>query len=142
MGDSISVRRGRPLISDQVIRVGGAIGLPALLHEHGIDAVALIAEAGLQATVVEDPDHVIRFAKLVELVHLAGKRTGLTDVGLRTCLKTGLAMLGSVGHLVANSPTVGAGLACLQSYLHLHDEGASLCFHQEGSLAFLGYEVL
>jgi len=51
-------------------------------------------------------------------------------------------MLGSVGYLVANSPTVGAGLACLQSYLHLHDEGATLSFHREGSLAVLGYEVL
>ena len=142
MNNPISSRRGRPPIGDQVIRVGGASALPALLREHGIDADALIAEAGLQATVFDDADNVIPFAKLVELVHLAGKRTGLTDVGLRTCLNTGLSMLGSVGYLVANSPTVGAGLACLQSYLHLHDEGATLCFYREGSLAVLSYEVL
>ncbi len=142
MGNLISSRRGRPPISDQVIRVGGAIALPTLLRESGIDADALIAEVGLQAAAFDDPDNVIPFAKLVELTHLAAKRTGLADLGLRACKQTGLVMLGTVGYLVANSTTVGAGLACLQSYLHLHDEGAAPYFQREDGFAVLGYEVL
>lgn len=142
MENSTANRRGRPPISSQVIRVGGAIGLPSLLREHGIDADALVAEVGLQAAAFDHPDNVIPFAKLGELAHLAAERTGLPDLGLRACMQTGLVMLGTVGYLVANSATVGAGLACLQSYLHLHDEGAAPYFQQEGSLAILGYEVL
>lgn len=142
MGNSTSSRRGRPPISNQVIRVGGAIALPSIVREHGIDADALIAEVGLQAAVFDHPDNVIPFAKLGELGHLAAERTGLSDLGLRACMQTGLVMLGTVGYLVANSATVGAGLACLQSYLHLHDEGAAPYFQQEGSLAVLGYDVL
>ena len=142
MEKSTSNRRGRPPINSQVIRVGGAIALPSLLREHGIDADALIAEIGLHAAAFEHPDNVIPFAKLGELTRLAAERTGLPDVGLRACRQTGLVMLGTVGYLVANSATVGAGLACLQSYLHLHDEGAAPHFKQEGSLAILGYEVL
>ncbi len=122
--------------------MGGAIALPSILREHGINADALIAEVGLQAAAFEHPDNVIPFAKLGELAHLAAERTGLSDLGLRVCMQTELVMLGTVGYLVANSATVGAGLACLHSYLHLHDEGAAPYFQQEGSLAVLGYEVL
>jgi AraC-like DNA-binding protein len=142
VGKSTPNKRGRPPISNHVIRVGGAIALPPLLRERGIDADALIAEVGLQAAAFAHPDNVIPFAKLGELAHLAAERTGLSDLGLRACISTGLVMLGTVGYLVANSATVGAGLACLQSYLHLHDEGAAPYVQQEGSLAILGYEML
>lgn len=142
MENSTASKRGRPPISNQVIRVGGAIALPALLRERGIDADALIAEVGLQAAAFDHPDNVIPFAKLGELTHIAAARTGLPDLGLRACMQTGLVMLGTVGYLAANAATVGAGLACLQSYLHLHDGGAAPYFHREGSLGVLGYEVL
>ena len=142
MENSTPIKRGRPPIRNQVIRVGGAIALPSLLRERGIDADALIAEVGLQVASFDHPDNVIPFAKLGELAHLAAQRTGLADLGLRACTATGLVMLGTVGYLVSNSKTVGAGLACLQSYLHLHDEGAAPYIKQEDSLAILGYEVL
>ena len=38
--------------------------------------------------------------------------------------------------------SVGAGLMCLQTYLHLHDEGAVPFVQVEDGIAFLGYEVL
>jgi hypothetical protein len=83
MGNSISGRRSRPLISDQVIRVGGAIALPALLREHGIDADALIAEAGLQATVFDDPDYVSRLPNwwnwFILLASVPGLRTSVCE---------------------------------------------------------------
>ena len=142
MGDMNSSRRGRPPINNQVIRVGGAIALPPLLRARGIDADMLISELGLQPSAFDHPDNVIPFAKLGQLAQVATERTGLTDLGLRACMQTGLTMLGTVGYLVANSATVGAGLACLQSYLHLHDEGAAPYFHCEGRLAVLGYEIL
>lgn len=113
-----------------------------MLRECGIDASALIAEIGLRAETFDHPDNVIPFAKLGELAHLAAERTGLPDLGLRNCITTGLAVLGTVGHLVANSATVGGGLTSIVSYLHLRDEGAAPFIKQEGRLAIMGYEVL
>lgn len=113
-----------------------------MLRECGIDASALIAEIGLRAETFDHPDNVIPFAKLAELAHLAAERTGLPDLGLRNCITTGLAVLGTIGHLVANSATVGGGLTSFVSYLHLHDEGAAPFIKQEGRLAIMGYEVL
>ena len=142
VGNSIPNKRGLPPVSPRVIRVGGAIALPPLLRERGLDVEALMTEVGLQAAAFDHPDNVIPFAKLGELARLAAERTGLPDIGLRACVRTGLVTLGTVGYLVANSATVGAGLTSLQSYLHLHDEGAAPCFQLEGNLAILGYEVL
>ncbi len=142
MENATTNQRGRPPISNRVIRVGGASALPPLLHAHGIDARALIAEAGLPVAAFEHPDNVIPFARLGVLAHLAAERTGLPDIGLRACMQTGLGMLGTVGYLVANSETVGEGLARLQTYPHLHDEGAAPYILVENGVAILGYEVL
>ena len=132
-------RRSAP---GHVIRVGGAIALFPLLREHGINPEALAAEAGLSAEVFANPDNVVPFVALCRLTHLARERTGLCDLGLRACTNTGLAALGLLGYLVANSASVGRGLAALQEFLQVHDEGATAYFASEGDSAVLGYEVL
>lgn len=129
-------------VPGHVIRVGGAIALFPLLRERGIDPEALAAEAGLSAQVFADPDNVVPFVALCRLAHLARNGTGLCDVGLRSCTNTGLAALGLLGRLVANSESVGRGLAALQEFLHVHDEGATAYVTSEGDRAVLGYEVL
>jgi AraC-like DNA-binding protein len=142
VGNSTPKQRGRPNISNHVIRVGTAIPLLSLIRQRGFDVNAVIAEIGLRAEAFDHPDNVIPFAKLAELLHLAAARTGIPDLGVRGCISTGLAMLGTVGYLLANSATVGAALASLQSYLHLIDEGAVLFISKEGRLTIVGYEVL
>lgn len=129
-------------VPGHVIRVGGAIALFPLLRENGIDPEALTAEAGLSAQVFDKPDNVVPFVALCRLTHLARERTGLCDVGLRACTNTGLTALGLLGYLVANSESVGRGLAALREFLHVHDEGATAYFAGEGDSAVLGYEVL
>lgn len=129
-------------VPGHLIRVGGAVALFPLLRERGIDPEVLAADAGLSAQVFDNPDNVVPFGALCRLTHLARKRTGLCDVGLRACTNTGLAALGLLGYLVANSESVGHGLAALQEFLHVHDEGATAYFAGEGNSAVLGYEVL
>ncbi len=93
-------------------------------------------------TAFDHPDNVIPFAALGQLVSLAADRTGLADIGLRACMSTRLGALGTLGYLVANSESVGSGLMCLQTYLHLHDQGAAPYLLLEDGVAILGYEVL
>jgi AraC-like DNA-binding protein len=129
-------------VPGHVIRVGGAIALFPLLRERGVDPVAVAAEAGLSAQVFANPDNVVPFAALCRLAQLASERTGLGDIGLRACTSTGLAALGLLGYLVANTESVGRALGALQEFLHVHDEGATTYFASEGDSAVLGYEVL
>jgi AraC-like DNA-binding protein len=112
------------------------------LAREGIDAGRLVTEVGLTTAVFDDPDNVVPFAALCRLVKLAADRTGIADVGLRTCMDTGLASLGTLGYLVANSETVGHGLAALETFLYVHDQGATPVLVTAGGTALLGYEVL
>lgn len=125
-----------------VIRVGGAAALLPLLERQGCDASALVSEAGLSISVFDDPDNVVPFAALCRLTKLAADRTGLADIGLRACVETSLASLGTLGYLVANSETVAHGLAALEAFLYVHDQGAMPVVAREGATAFLGYEAL
>jgi AraC-like DNA-binding protein len=67
---------------------------------------------------------------LCRLAHLARERTGLCDVVWRACATTGLAALGLLGHLVANSESVAAalGLRRRTSARRLDEHGVS--FHE------------
>jgi len=130
------------VFSDKVIRVGGAAALLPLLVEHEVDFDALAAEAGLSAAVFANPDHVVPFTALCRLMNLAADRTGLSDIGLRACVSTGLASLGKLGYLVANSATIERGLAALETYLHVHDQGAMPVMSVHEGTACLGYEIL
>jgi AraC-like DNA-binding protein len=125
-----------------VIRVGGAAALLPLMVERGIDADAIFAEVGLSTAVFQDPDNVVPFAALCRVCKLAADRTGLGDVGLRACMDIGLASLGTVGYLVANSETVARGLAALETFLYVHDQGATAVVAHDGATAQLAYEVL
>ena len=129
-------------VPGHVIRVGGAIALVPLLRERGVDPEALAAEAGLPVQVFASPDNVVPFAALCRLLQLARERTGLGDIGLRACTTTGLAALGLLGYLVANTESVGRALGAAQEFLHVHDEGATTYLASEGESAVLGYEVL
>lgn len=125
-----------------VIRVGGAAALLPLMAERGLDVDAIMAEVGLSRAVFQDPDNVVPFSALCRVCRLAAERTGLGDVGLRACMETGLASLGTVGYLVANSETVARGLAALETFLYVHDQGATPVVAHDGATAYVGYEVL
>ncbi len=128
--------------SDRLIRIGGAAALIPLLSQHGVDPGPLVTEGGLSLGVFASPDNVVPFDALCRVVKLAADRTQLPDIGIRACMHMGLRSLGTVGYLVAHSETVERGLAALQEYLHVHDQGATAFFTHEGATAFLGYEIL
>jgi AraC-like DNA-binding protein len=130
------------LFSDKVIRIGGTAALMSLLDEHGVDFGALATEAGLSAVVFENADNVVPCAALFKVMHFAEQRTGLSDIGLRASMGSGLSSLGRIGYLAANSATVEHGLAALQAHFHVHDQGATPVVRRHDGTASLGYEIL
>lgn len=133
---------GRPRVSDYVTRVGCSLGLPPLLAEHGIDPRQLLLEVGLPEETFDSPENVVPLAALCRYVDMAASRTGLSDLGLRACVDTGLRSLVTVGYLVAHSQTVGVALHTLDEYLYVHDQGGTVFVAEEGDVVALGYELL
>lgn len=123
------------------IRVGVATTIPALLHEHGLDPGAIIAEAGLAPDVFDFPDHAVPFAALGRLVNICASKTGFRHFGLLTGQRGGTSSLGTVGLLLQQARDVGSALRDLVQYLHLHDRGAVLKLDVREGTAALTYAV-
>lgn len=96
--------------------------LPATLllvaGELGIDPAVLVAESGLDAAALADPDGRVPFeahARLWASIVAHGPR----DVGLALGQRIGARALGVVGHATARADTVRAGLACVERFRRL-----------------------
>ncbi len=117
------------------------LGIPRLLAEMGFEPDRLIAEAGLETALFDNPDNVIPFADLGRFVVLCTERTACPHFGLLACREAGLEILGLVGELASHSTDVGSALRNLILYLHLHDRGAVPNLSVSAERAMLAYAI-
>lgn len=117
------------------------MALPAVLRSLGANPAELLAEAGFEASLFDDPDNLMSYAARGRLVSHCVARTGCLHLGLLIGQRGSLMSLGLVGLLVKYSPDVGTALRSLVRYLHLHVRGAATTLTVDGTLAMLGYEI-
>ncbi|NJD32448.1 MAG: AraC family transcriptional regulator [Gammaproteobacteria bacterium] len=108
---------------DDRIRIGPAIPIPALLREHGVEPGPLLAAAGLDERLLDDPDNRIPFDVLGRLVHAAVEATGCEHFGLLVGQRFSPATIGPVYQLMRNSGSLREALRTMVLHLHLHDRG-------------------
>ena len=125
----------------ELIRVGAAMALPALLRDLGADADAVIASAGLSPEILADPENVIPFLSLGHLIEQAARATQCDHVGLLLGQKSSTQSLGYLGLLVENSPNVRGALDNLIRYFHLHDSRGVPILEVSKGAASLGYTI-
>jgi AraC-like DNA-binding protein len=123
------------------VRVAPILGIPRLLAGMGLGPNQLIAEAGLDPVLFDDPDNIIPFADLGRFVALCVERTRCPHFGLLVCRNAGLEILGLVGELARHSPDVGTALRNITLYLHLHDRGAIPILSVRGDRVMLAYSI-
>ena len=128
-------------VTDGAIRVGPLLGIPALLRELGQDPAAVFCEAGVDPSLFDDPENIIRFHAAGRLLARCVAVSGCNHFGLLLGERTGLEALGLVGVLIEHSPDVGKALQNLVLHLHLHDRGAVPILTIEGDRVLLGYAV-
>jgi hypothetical protein len=117
------------------------LGIPRLLAEMELEPNQLIAEAGLDPSLFDDPDNIISITDLGRLVALCVERTRCPHFGFLVCRNAGLEILGLVGELARHSPDVGTALRNLILYLHLHDRGAIPSLSVRDGRAMLAYSI-
>jgi AraC-like DNA-binding protein len=125
----------------ELIRVGGAMALPAMLRDLGADADAVIASAGLGPEILADPENVIPFLTLGHLFEQAARATHRDHMGMLLGQISSTQSLGHLGLLVENSPIVRTALDNLVRYFHIHDARGVPIFEVSKGTASLGYTI-
>ena len=124
-----------------MVRVGTAMAIPAVLESLGANPAEVLAEAGFDLKLFDDPDNQVAYAARSRLMAHCVERTGCRHFGLLVGQQGGLHSLGFVGLLVKYSADVGAALRSLVRYSHLHVRGATTTLTVDGDSAMLGYEI-
>jgi AraC-like DNA-binding protein len=132
------IRRGQDLAT---IRISSLVRLPAVLRSLGADVARLLAEVGIEPSLLDNPDNVIGYATRSRLLNHCVARTGCHHLGLLVGQQGQLQDLGLIGLLAKYSPDAGAALRSLVRHFHLHARGVSLSLTVDDDAATLGYTI-
>lgn len=124
------------------VRVGPLLPVVDLLREHGVELDKVLARAGLPAGVFDDAENWISFRDLSNLLEACAALTGYSNYGLLIGRRFRLPLLGVLGQLMANSPTVRDALRLAALHINLQDRGAvSMTLDLGEDYASLGYAL-
>jgi AraC-like DNA-binding protein len=139
----LHVRRqtGKRGATEGWVRIGGALAIPVVLRSLGADPNEVLAEAGFDPELFDDPDSLVSYAARGLLLDHCVTRTGCRHFGLLVGQQGGLHSLGLVGLLVKYSPDVETALRSLVSFFHLHVHGAVISIEVHGNVAVLNYGI-
>jgi AraC-like DNA-binding protein len=121
--------------------LGAAKGIRATLRELGADPEQVIAEAGVDPRLFDDPDNLISAAALGGLVLHCVEQTRCSHFGLLLGSKATLDSLRVVGMLMSSSTTLGEALALLATHLRFQNRGAVIHLEIHAEIVVLGYSV-
>jgi AraC-like DNA-binding protein len=125
----------------ELIRIGGAAAAPEILHDFGVDAIAIAGLVGLNPETLADPENVIPFVTFGRLMHECVSATGCEHFGLLVGQRGSTSSLGFVGLLAEHSPNVRAALDNLVRYYHIHDGQGVPILGVGPRLASIGYAI-
>lgn len=98
----------------------------------GLDSRALLAEVGLPARCLDEPDLKIPARAVAQLLELAAQRGQEPAFALRMVEQRRLSNLGPLGLLVRDEPTLRDALEALARHIHLHNEALTVRVEQDG----------
>lgn len=98
---------------------------PELARSMGLNPEALVAAVGIDRRALTDPEMRIPVAAVGDLLELAAQQSGQEAFGLLLAETRQLSILGPLGLLLREEPTVADAFHSMQRYLALHNEAVS-----------------
>jgi AraC-like DNA-binding protein len=123
------------------VRAVAAQGLEGLVGELHGDFSRVRAIAGLSPDDLRQPLQQIDLAAYCMLLEQASQETGHSALGLLFAQKHYDTVLGDLGAIALNSPTVRAALTAISFYFPALQEHSRIGLRQRGELAILEYQV-
>lgn len=103
----------------------------------GLDPAALLAQVGLPARCLDDPDLMVPTQRVGELLEGAALRAHEPAFGLRMAQSRRLSNLGPLGLLLRDEATLRSALEALVHHIHLHNEAMSITVQESGPLVLI-----
>jgi AraC-like DNA-binding protein len=123
------------------MNLGAAKGICAALTELGADPEQVIAEAGMDPRLFDDPDNLISVAALGRFILHCVEQTHCPHFGLLVGGKATLDSLRVVGMLMSSSTTLGEALGLLATHLRFQNRGAVVHLEIDAEIVVLSYLV-
>lgn len=124
------------------LRAATLTNFEQVARECGLNAQALVQEAGLSPRHLQEPDLKISASAVGALLELAAQRAHEPGFGLRMAASRRLSNLGPLGLLLRDQPTLRHALETLVHHLHTHAEALSVSLVEAGDLVIIREEPL
>ncbi len=124
------------------IRAASLAQFQDLAQVHGLKARQLLLDAGLDTTLLHNPDQRIPTLAVAALLELAAEASGDPTFGLQLGFKRLPADLGAISLLVNHQPTLREAVSAILQYQHLTTYSVSIRIEDAGPLALIHTNVV
>ena len=124
-----------------LIRSACLTSYPEIARACGLDPGRLLSACGISRRCLDDPDIRLPAGALRKLLERSAELSGAEDFGLRLAETRTLSVLGPVGLLVQQEPTVRHALRSLIRYIRLHNEALDLRLEERDGAAVVSAEI-
>src|SRR5215218_7647310 len=121
------------------IHLGVAKETYGALQGLGADPDAIIAEAGLDPRLFDNPRNLVSVFVLGNFLHLCAERTNSPHIGLLAGQRATLDSVRLVGSLMSASETLGSALQALETHLKIQNRGAVVHMAVESGVAVMTF---
>lgn len=109
-----------------LVRAGALEGFAPLVNSLGKNPAGLLRAAGLNPSVLRQPDMYLPYDRVADLLRLSAAHCNDELFGLKLVSRQGRRTIGVLGLFMSFQPTIGDSLEFAKRYIHLHASGAIL----------------
>jgi AraC-like DNA-binding protein len=124
-----------------LIRSACLTSYPEIARSLGIDPLRLLDDVGIDRRCLADPEIKLSSGALGRLLEASARAAKVEDFGLRLAETRTLSVLGPVGLLLREEPTVRHALQALTRYIPLHNESLYLRLEEGDREAIASVEI-
>jgi AraC-like DNA-binding protein len=103
-----------------LIRAASLSGFEDCARDCGIDVTKTVQRAGLTLKALRDPEALIPYIALMQLLERAARDSGRADFGQRMSLRQSVSILGPIAVLMEHVDTVGEAFRIAARYVFVH----------------------
>jgi len=124
-----------------LIRSACLTSYPEIARSLGLNPLRLLDAVGIDRRCLDDPDIKLPAGAIGRLLELSARAAKVDDFGLRLAETRTLSILGPVGLMMREEPTVRDALHSLMRYIRLHNEALDLRLEEQEGTAIISAEL-